>query len=673
MMRKFTLLLLGAMLVATAVAQRPESTVYKASVAPVIDGQVDDVWAEAEGPLDIAVAGSAVPPTLGDPGETTWQALWTDDGLYVLLRVEDDVFYPAYITGGESWQHDKPEIYIDANYILEDGIGPMDKAGHYQVAPAFEEGLLDGSLLNCGFMGETGDIVDYAFNVADPTYIAEYFVPFESLLSAEGFAIDITEKIGFDVTILDRDPDDAGERTAVWVNAGANGSSWTNMDDCGIIIFDGAEPGIYIDDISLTGGGITENNGTLQIEAAILPEDATTKSLLWSVVNGTGKASVDVNGVVTGIIDGDVTVIAAAKDGSYEEASTTVTITNQIVSLGEINLIRNGFFDDKNAEGVADVWSGNFNVVDGALYIPAPDSTRNWWEGDAISGQSNNVLNATDEYTFSFVAWSESPDTFYVDFEDPANGYNRFGNSTHEFATNVSDASADGSSQWEFVTNTEATYYLIDEALVFERWMENTEERFNLMGGKHEDGGVYIDSVLLINNNDKDLLTPGYIPVKEIVVSGGDAVEVDGTLQFAAAAAPSNATLTEVRWSVVYGTGEATIDAAGMLTGVANGIVTVVATAKDDSGVTGIMDVTVGAVGISQQSVETLRVYPNPAVNELNVVLTSENTRVSIYNGVGQKLDEVVVSGTQYKFDISSYAAGIYFVKTDHAVARFVK
>ena len=110
-----------------------------------------------------------------------------------------------------------------------------------------------------------------------------------------------------------------------------------------------------------------------------------------------------------------------------------------------------------------------------------------------------------------------------------------------------------------------------------------------------------------------------------------------------------------------------------MLTGDTAGIVTVVATAMDDSGVTGVMDVTVGTVGISQQSVETLKVYPNPAVNELNVVLNSENTSVSIYNAVGQRMEQVVVSGSEYKFDISSYAAGIYFVKTGTSIAKFVK
>ncbi len=195
----------------------------------------------------------------------------------------------------------------------------------------------------------------------------------------------------------------------------------------------------------------------------------------------------------------------------------------------------------------------------------------------------------------------------------------------------------------------------------------------NIMGGLHQAGGIYIDEIVLYNNNDKDLLTPDYIPVTEVVVSGGGQVGVDATLQMAAAVTPGDATLTDVRWSVVNGTGEATIDASGLLTGVSAGVVTVVATAKDDSGETGVMDVTVGVTGISQKSVETLKVYPNPAVNELNVVLNTENTTVSIYNSVGQKMAQVVVSGSEYKFDISSYAAGIYFVKTQTSIAKFVK
>jgi len=679
MKRKFTLLFLCSLFALGLMAQERTALIIKASDVPVIDGVIDEVWAEADAENYIDRNVTDIIPTLGDPGETIWKGLWAQEGVYILLSVTDDDFHPYYeVPGSASWQYDKPELYFDVNFELKDGGGPSTGQGHYQVAPAFTEGLNDGTVFTCGWNGNDGDIVTYAAKVEEPNYVVEYFIPFSSLTDADGIGVDIEGTIGFDVTIVDRDEGDERERYGIWSNdtdTPDNGLSWVNMDDAGLITFDGAEGGIYVDNVSIEDAIVDENNGTVQIVATILPADATNKNLKWTVTDGTGRASIDKNGVLTGIVDGTVTVNALATDGSWMEDDCTVTISNQIVTMPEINLIRNGFFNDFNDEGVADEWSGNFSVVNGALYIPAPETSGNWWEGGAISGQADFGLNTTDTYTFSFVAWSESPDTFYVDFEDPANEYNRFGNSTHPYAFDLSgnEPPGEGSTQWEFVTNTESTYYLIEEDLVFERWKENTLEQFNLMGGKHDEGGVSIDSVILINNKDKDLLTPGYIPVTEINVSGGDAVEVGGTLQFSADVVPSNAMLKEVRWSVENGSGYATIDEDGMLTGDSTGMVTVIATAKDDSGETGVMDVRVGSVGISQQSVETLSVYPNPAMNELNVVLTSENTRVSIYNGVGQKLDEVVVSGTQYKFDISSYAAGIYFVKTDHAVARFVK
>ena len=123
------------------------------------------------------------------------------------------------------------------------------------------------------------------------------------------------------------------------------GESWGNMDACGIVTLEGAEAGTYIDGITLEGGTITEDNGTLQLVAVITPEDATNKVLKWTVTNETGMASVSNTGLVTGIANGDVTVTAAATDGSYEEASATVSISGQVTTLWELNVIKNGTFD----------------------------------------------------------------------------------------------------------------------------------------------------------------------------------------------------------------------------------------------------------------------------------------------------------------------------------------
>lgn len=94
------------------------------------------------------------------------------------------------------------------------------------------------------------------------------------------------------------------------------------------------------------------------------------------------------------------------------------------------------------------------------------------------------------------------------------------------------------------------------------------------------------------------LLTTAYNTcwVTSIVVTGaGGATTVAALsdLQMSAAVLPTNATDTSVTWSVINGTGTATISVGGLLSALTAGTVTVVATANDLSGVTGTLVITV--------------------------------------------------------------------------------
>ena len=66
----------------------------------------------------------------------------------------------------------------------------------------------------------------------------------------------------------------------------------------------------------------------------------------------------------------------------------------------------------------------------------------------------------------------------------------------------------------------------------------------------------------------------------------------NGSLQVSEEVVPSNATNKDVIWSVVNGTGEAVINASGLLTALDNGTVTVKATASDGSEVYGTLVIT---------------------------------------------------------------------------------
>jgi len=668
----FTLLLfLGVVAFAYAQTEKPTGVIKKTSDAPVIDGLIDAVWDEAN-VYNIDKNFQAELPTLGDPGETTWEALWTADGIFILLKVTDDDFYPVYEAGGANdWEYDKPELYFDVNYVLDDAGGPGSGSGHYQVAPGFADGLNDGT-------PRTSGDVSFAFMVEDPNYIGEYFIPFSHLIDKDGLQIDLTANIGFDVTIIDRDAGDDARKRAVWANVGAITESWSNMDDCGIITFEGAATAINIESIALSkSSDITVNNQPLQIAATILPEDATNKNLAWSVESGTGRAKINSEGLLIPITDGTVTVWAKAQDKGYEEASIDVTISGQVVSIPEISLIRNGLFDQVTSTGAAVEWNGTNTVEDGvAILDPNPGGTDFW---SFTFTQATFGCNTTDQYTFTFVLWADESDTVDVDFEDSANGYNRYGTSTHEYSifTATDGSTSTNQSDWFFISNTEPTKYVFD--VIFNEKLENTHESCQFMLGKH-DPIVHLDSVMLYNNNDLALVSePVAIPVTGITLtSAGDATKVaEGeTLQMSATVTPNDATYQGAWFTVVEGSGEATIDpSTGVLTGVSAGTVTVVASAQDESGIKTSKEITVTwPVGIQQRNMnQNIKVFPNPASNNLTIDLPAANSQVTIFDGVGRKVDEFFATDKRITIDVSGYTRGIYFIKSNDQVTKFVK
>ena len=98
---------------------------------------------------------------------------------------------------------------------------------------------------------------------------------------------------------------------------------------------------ILVSSIDVQGQGgtssITSQGGTLQMEATVLPANADDRTYTWSVVNGTGTASISASGLLTAMTNGTVDVIATANDASGVTGTTTITISNQ-----DLGLIENG-------------------------------------------------------------------------------------------------------------------------------------------------------------------------------------------------------------------------------------------------------------------------------------------------------------------------------------------
>ena len=153
-------------------------------------------------------------------------------------------------------------------------------------------------------------------------------------------------------------PDDAKDKTVTWSVEDGTGSA--TISDTGLLTATGdgtvtvtatandasnttgsAEITIsnqiivLVNTITVQGesgaSAITANNGTLQMNASVGPDDAKDKTVTWSVADGTGSATISDTGLLTATGDGTVTVTATANDASNTTGSAEITISNQII------------------------------------------------------------------------------------------------------------------------------------------------------------------------------------------------------------------------------------------------------------------------------------------------------------------------------------------------------
>jgi len=146
---------------------------------------------------------------------------------------------------------------------------------------------------------------------------------------------------------------DNSERPAmVWLKAYVNGT-FVNTDSIHVEGKNGAS-------------SISTDNGSLQMEAKLFPDSTTFKKVTWSV-NNSGIATINQNGVLSAVQNGDVLVTATATDGSDKKGSMTVTISTQDpTGIKEIELsnsgisvfpnpVRNGKFNIKASTGLTNI------------------------------------------------------------------------------------------------------------------------------------------------------------------------------------------------------------------------------------------------------------------------------------------------------------------------------
>lgn len=116
---------------------------------------------------------------------------------------------------------------------------------------------------------------------------------------------------------------------------------------------------------------------TLQMSAAVLPANALDMSVTWSVIDGTGTATISESGLLSATSAGSVTVKAIANDGSEIEGTLACTVT---APSGPVAI--------------------NLTEISGVT-LPARDAT------------PDTDVPATDQYTAT-ISWEPTDSTYQV-------------------------------------------------------------------------------------------------------------------------------------------------------------------------------------------------------------------------------------------------------------------
>ena len=120
----------------------------------------------------------------------------------------------------------------------------------------------------------------------------------------------------------------------VTVKASANDDSGISATYT-VTVKEPAPTEIKVSGITISGGTSVTAGKTLQLSAAVKPDNATNKAVTWSISSGSSYASIDQNGLLTAKKAGTVTVKVSAKDGSGKSATLKITVSEAKMWDGE--------------------------------------------------------------------------------------------------------------------------------------------------------------------------------------------------------------------------------------------------------------------------------------------------------------------------------------------------
>jgi len=421
--------------------------------------------------------------------------------------------------------------------------------------------------------------------------------------------------------------------------------------------WDGGEGSVPVTGITVTGAGgastITQNKGTLALTATVTPANATNKTVTWSIINGTGQATINSSGVVTAVSNGTVTARATANDGSGVYGQLVITISGQVIPVSGITVT--------GAGGASTITQDKGTLALSATVTPANATNKTvTWSINNGTGQatinSSGVVTAVSNGTVTARATANDGSGVYGQLVItisgqviPVSGITVTGaggastitqdKGTLALSATVTPANATNKTVTWSINNGTGQATINSSGIVTAVSNGTVTARATANDGS----GVYGELVITISGQ--------IIPVSGITVTGAGGASTitqdKGTLALTATVTPANATNKTVTWSIINGTGQATINSSGVVTAVSNGTVTARATANDGSGVYGQLVISIsgqvipvtgitvtGAGGASTITQDKGTLALTATVTPANA--TNKTVTWSIINGTGQ-------------------------------------
>jgi uncharacterized protein YjdB len=371
---------------------------------------------------------------------------------------------------------------------------------------------------------------------------------------------------------------------------------------------------VLVTNITVTGAGdaktISTNDGTLPLNTTISPANATNKTVTWSISNGTGQATISSSGLITAIANGTVTAKATANDGSGISGTMIITISNQTVLATGLTIT-----SADNATNITTNGTLQLNTI--MLPDNATNKTVTW---SIIDGTGQATINSTGLVTAihngTITAKAIANDgsgisgTMIITIYDQtvlATGL------TIISADNATNITTNGTLQLNTImlpdnaTNKTVTWSIIDgtgHATINSTGLVTAIHNGTVTAKAIANDGSGISGTIIITIYDQTVLATGLT-----IISADNATKIttNGTLQLNTIMLPDNATNKTVTWSIINGTGQATISSSGLVTAIDVGSVTAKAIANDGSGASGTFTIT-----ISNQSYAGTTVYIDP-------------------------------------------------------------